>query len=61
MSQSGRFETLELSDRWTVVDLVAERVADPRRSWSQADAELVVDVLAERPGYAVEIPWRPAR
>ncbi len=61
MSQSGRFEALELPDRWTVVDLADERVADPRRRWSRDDAELVVDVLVEQPGYAAEIPWRPAR
>ena len=56
-----RFEALELAGRWTVVDLVAELVAAPRVAWTRADAELVVDVLAERPAYAAQIPWRLAR
>ncbi len=53
MSQSGRCEILEMPGRWTVVDLAGERVADPRRSWSRTDAELVVDVLAERAGVSI--------
>jgi hypothetical protein len=57
VSPGRRFEVLELPGRCTVVDLVAELVAAPRVTWSRADAELMVAVLAERPGYAVHIPW----
>jgi hypothetical protein len=60
-SPGHRFEVLELPGRCTVVDLVAELVAAPRVTWSRADAELVVAVLAERPGYAAQIPWWSAR
>jgi hypothetical protein len=56
-----RFEVLELPGRSTVVDLVAELMAAPRVTWSRADAELIVAVLVERPGYAVHIPWVSAR
>ena len=60
-TQLVRFEIHELSDRWTVVDLEAERLASPRRAWSRSDAELVASVLVERPGYALQLPWRSAR
>jgi hypothetical protein len=56
-----RFELVELPDGCTVVDLEAERVASPRRTWSRTDAEHVLGVLAERPGYERLIPWRSAR
>jgi hypothetical protein len=52
-----RYEVVELTDGATVVDLVGERVAAPRHPWSRADAEQVLGVLAERPGYAALIPW----
>jgi hypothetical protein len=58
---SGRFELVELPDRCTVVDLEAERVADPHEPWSRSDVEHVLAVLAERPGYALQLPWRSAR
>jgi hypothetical protein len=60
-TQLVRFAVHELPDRCTVVDLEAERVASPRRPWSRPDAEHVLAVLAERPGYAVQLPWRSAR
>ena len=56
-SPDHRFEVLELPGQCTVVDLIAELMAAPRVTWSRADAELIVAVLAERPGYAVHIPW----
>jgi hypothetical protein len=58
--EAPRFETLELPTGWTVVDLVAEQVANPGIPWSRSDAEHALAVLADRPGYAVQIPWRSA-
>lgn len=60
-TQLVRFEIHELPSGWTVVDLEAERVASPRRPWSRSDVEHVLAVLAERPGYALQLPWRSAR
>lgn len=57
----NRYEVMDLADRSTVVDLVEELMANPRRRWTRADAELVLQVLAELPGYAVHIPWRSVR
>jgi hypothetical protein len=56
-----RFELVELPGCWSVIDLEAERLASPKRAWSRSDAELVAGVLVERPGYALQLPWRSAR
>jgi hypothetical protein len=58
---ASRFELVELPGRCTVADLEAEALADPHEPWSRSDVEHVLAVLAERPGYALQIPWRSAR
>ncbi len=60
MTEPKRFEPLELPTGWTVVELVAETVAAPRRLWDRSDAALVVEALAASPGYAVQLRWERA-
>ncbi len=42
---------------WSVVDVEAEAVIEPRRPWDRPTAEAVAAALAALPSYAVLFAW----
>ena len=57
-TQIARFEPVHLdSGAWTVVDLLSERVIEPRRSWSESIAAIVAEALNAAPAYAIHWTW----
>ena len=57
-TQIARFEAVHLdSGAWTVVDLLSERVIEPRCRWSEASASVVAEALNAAPAYAIHWTW----
>ncbi len=56
-NNASRFEPVLMPTGWSVVDVEAEAVIEPRRPWDRPTAEAVAAALAALPDYAVLFTW----